>query len=365
MKISCERDKFSQAFQLAASVAAVKDVKPVLQNVKVSIAGGGVLLQATDTEIGIRLLLEGCETVEKGDAILPTKRFKMILQESNEQTLLIVSDQEKTVVSGARSRFTLPTQATDEFPDVEDFAETAYHEITVKVLREIIRRTSFAIDEENTRYALGGVLLEFIDDKVYGVATDGRRLAFQEGTAQCVGNHKAENTIFPAKALHLLDRALGVDDDIVQVAVSAHRALFRCGRIVFFTRLIEGRFPRWRTIIPNTEGKVQIDILAGALYSAVRQAAIVTSEKQPGVIFSFNDGKLTLHAHGGEFGDSNIEIPISYSGTSKEIKLDPKFVGDFLRVLDSEKNLSLFISDGEPFHVRTDDAYVYVIMPMA
>jgi len=367
MKISSEREKFSQAFQLAASVAAAKDVKPVLQNVKASVTKKSVLLQATDTEIGIRLHLDGCEALEKGDAVLPTKMFKKMLQESNEAKLHIESEQEKILVSGAKGRlYSFPTQSANEFPDVEEFNETSYHEVSVKVLREIIRRTIFAIDTENHRYNLDGVLLEFIEDKVLGVATDGKRLAFQEGVAQCVGDHKAENTIFPAKALQLLERSLGGDDEVVQVSVSSHRALFRSGNVVFFTRLVEGRFPRWRSIIPETEDKTQVDILVGALNTAVRQAAIVTSDKEPGVIFSFSPGKLVLHAHGAELGDSNIEVPLAYSGDAKEVKMDPKFFMDYLRALESEKNLSVFISDDDsPVHVRTDDAYIYVVMPMS
>ena len=366
MKISCEREKFSQAFQLVASVAAAKDVKPVLQNVKISTTKKNVLLQATDTEIGIRLHLDGCEVQAKGDAVLPTKVFKKMLQESTEPMLLIESEQEKVHVSGAKGRlYGFPTQSADEFPDVEDFSAASYHEVSTKVLREIIRRTVFAIDTEHNRYNLDGVLLEFIEDKIIGVATDGKRLAFQEGTAQCVGDHKAENTIFPAKALHILERSLGSDDEVVQVSVSTNRALFRCGNVVFFTRLVEGRFPRWRTIIPETEGKVQIDVLAGALNTAVRQAAIVTSERQPGVIFSFSSGKLVLNAHGAELGDASIEVPLSYSGDEQNVKLDPKFFTDYLRVFESEKNLSIYISGDDPIHIRTDDAYIYVVMPMS
>jgi len=367
MKISCEREKFSQPFQLAASVAAARDVKPVLQNVKITITKKGVLLQATDAEIGIRLNLDGCENLEKGEAVLPAKQIKKILQESGgEPKLLIESEKEKILVSVGKDRFTFPTHPADEFPDVEEFSEADYHEVSVKVLREVIRRTTFAIDTESNRYSLGGVLLEFVDDKICGVATDGRRLAFQEGAATCVGNHKAEGTIFPAKALQILDRALGEDDDTVQVAVSANRGIFRCGDVVFFTRLIEGRFPSWRRIVPETEGKIQVDILAGALNSAVRKAAIVTSEREPGVIFSFSSGKLVLHGQGGELGESNIEVPISYSGADQQIKFNPDFFTDYLRVLDHDKSLSIYIeSEGDPIHIRTDDAYIYVVMPMS
>ena len=363
MKISCEREKFSQAFQLVASAVAGRDVKPVLQNVKATATKKSVLLQATDTEVGIRLVLDDCEGLEKGNAILPTKQFKRILQESHEVRLHIESDQERTIVSGERSRFTLPTQSADEFPDVAEFDETSYHEVSVKVLREIIRRTIFAIDADNTQYSLTSVLLEFVDNKILGVATDGKRLAFQEGVAECIGEHKAEGTLFPAKALQLLEKALSGDDEVVQVSVSNNRALFRSGNITFFTRLVEGRFPRWRTIIPTTEGKSPIVLLAGTLNSAIRLAACVTSEREPGLIFTFGEGKLVLQGRGAELGEGDVEVPIAYSDEAKAVKLDPRFFTDYLKAVGSETSLSLYVD--EPVHIRTDDAYIYVVMPMS
>lgn len=366
MKISCEREKLSQAFGLVASVAAVRDVKPVLQNVKIKAEKNGVLLQATDTELGIRHYLEGCEVLEGGEAILPTKDFRKVLQETTVQTLQIEGDQGKVIVTGDRIHFELITQPADEFPDVEDFTETAYHEIQSGVLREMIRRTTFATDTDNTRYALGGVFLELIESKVAAVATDGRRLAFQEGTATCVNDHQAESAIFPSRGLLLIERMLPADaEEAVKVAVSPNRALFQSGTTVFFTRLIEGRFPKWRNIIPDPEGKTQVDILVGPLLSAVKQAAIVTSDKQPGVNFRFESGKMELQAHGAEKGNSSVETPIAYEGAREEIKLDPKFMIDFLRVLDAEKNLTLYVAQDQPLCVRTDDAYVYVVMPLS
>ena len=365
MKISCEREKFSHAFQIAASVAATRDVKPVLQNVKIKVEKDNVLLQATDTELGIRIYIDGCEVLEKGEAILPTKRLRMILQESSDKTIQLESSQDKTVVKGERSRFTLATQPPDEFPDVEEFAETAYHEIPSKVLREMIKRTTFATDTDNTRYALGGVFFELLDEKAVAVATDGRRLAAQDGIAKCVNDHQVESAIFPSRALQLVERALNDDEESVKIAISANRGLFQYGRTVFFTRLVEGRFPGWKKIIPDPEGKTRVDILAGALFSAVRQAAVVTSDKQPGVNFSFEKGKMILQAHGVEIGDSSVETPIAYDGPKVEVKLDPKFMADFLRCLEAEKNISLYIASEQPLSVRTDDGYIYVVMPLS
>lgn len=365
MKINFARDKFAHAFQLAASVTAVRDVKPVLQNVLMKAEEGSVILMATDSEIGIRTCVEDCEILESGSVILPTKLMKSILQESNDKTLSITGDHEKALIQGTRSRFQLPTQPVSDFPEVEPFTEESYHSIAAKPFQEMIKRTSFATDEDATRYALAGVHFDFGETFLGAVATDGRRLAHQETAAEAVREHAPEGSaIFPTKALALVERSVSEEEPIF-LSTSANRAVFKVGRTVVYTRLIEGKFPRWRNIIPPIEGKAVVEVIAGALYSAVRQAAIVTSEKQPGVDFVFSEGKLELSGCGLEVGQSTIDLPITYTGARISLRLDPKFVTDFLRVLDSEKNISIYISEEEPVYWKTEDGYEYVVMPIS
>lgn len=366
MKIRCEREKFFQAFQLAASVAATKDVKPILQNVLLKAEKNEVLLLATDTELGIRMNVEGCEVLERGTAVLPTKLVRQILQECSAKELEIDnSSNEKTIIRGEGSRFELPTQDGSEFPEVEPFAEVAYHTVSATIFAELVKRTLFAIDVDNTRYTLGGVLFDFSENQLGTVATDGRRLAHQEGSAESVGGHLPDGTsIFPPKALTLVERAAG-DNDTIQIAVANGRAFFKTGKAVIMTRLIEGKYPRWKSIIPTMDNKVVIEIISGALLSGVRQAALVTTENQPGVEFQFESGKLVLHAVGAEVGETSVELPITYSGAPITLKIDPKFVTDFLRVLDSGKLVTLYLSLADPVYCRTDDGYEYVIMPLS
>ena len=365
MRITCERDKFSHAFQLAASVAATRDVKPVMQNVLIKVDKKSVILMATDSELGIRISVSGCEIQETGDAILPTKLMKSILQESNDKTLEINSDDEKTVVKGARSKFQLPTQPVEDFPEIEPFSEISYHQVAAPVFRELIKRTAFATDEENTRYALAGIHLDFDETSLGAVATDGRRLAHQQCAVEAVESPTVEGSaIFPVKALSLVGQAAS-DDDKIQIAVSPNRAVFKTENAVVFTRLIEGKFPRWQKIIPEIENKMTVELIAGALLSAVKQAAIVTSDKQPGVEFTFDSGKLDLKASGAEIGESVIDLPITFVGPKTTVKLDPKFVSDFLRVLDSDKSFTVYFDATEPVYCKTDDGYDCVIMPIS
>ena len=365
MKITCERDKFSHAFQLAASVAATRDVKPVMQNVLIKVDNNSVILMATDSELGIRISVPGCEIKETGEAILPTKLMKSILQESSDKILEINSDDEKTIVKGTRSKFQLPTQPVEDFPEIEQFSEISYYQVAVSAFRELIKRTAFAVNEDSTKYSLQGIHLDFGETTLDAVATDGRRLAHQECAIESVESPMMEgSSLFPVKSLSLVGQAAS-DGAKIQIAISSNRAVFKMENAVVFTRLIEGRFPNWRKIIPTTDGKMAVELISGALLSAVKQAAIVTSDKQPGVDFVFDSGKLDLQASGSEIGESSVDLPITYTGPKTTIKIDPKFVSDYLRVLDSEKSITIFFNATEAVYYKTDDGYDYVIMPIS
>jgi len=371
MKIQFDPKEFSPKFKLAASVAAARDIKPILQNVKIKADKKiGAILQATDTEIGIRIRID-CDVVNNGEAVLPTKRLTQLLDVTRDDRLFIESAENKVIFSDEKTKLDLNTQEPDEFPNVEEFEETAYHEIPAKALKEIIRRTVYATDTEAARFALSGVCFEMEGDNISVVATDGRRLAWQEGKGNCVNEHKVETAILPVRTLQILERVLNDksidEDDEIKMAVSSNRVLFHCKDVTLFSRLVEGRFPKWRTIIPKTDDDTPITVECGELLPAVLTAQIAITDLDPGVHFIFDKGKLTLTGEGKEVGESTFDLPISFDGPSKKIKFDPKFITSFLRVLDSGTLISIYLPpDNDPVKITADDGgYVYVVMPMS
>jgi DNA polymerase-3 subunit beta len=368
MKIQCEREKLLHAFQTAASVAPSRSPKPILQNLKLEVNDGKGILMGTDLEVGIRIEVEGITVDAPGSVVLPISRFLSILRESTDEVLVVDSDGRKITVCGQRSEFHLPSENPDEFPVVAGFDEARYQELPARFFREIVRRTVFATDTESTRYALGGVLLELTADHITAVATDGRRLARQEGPAKTVGELATGDrmTIVPTRAMQLLDRALGDGDEVLQLSARENDVLVKSGRIVMYSRLVEGRFPKWRDVFPRRENTQRIEVTVGPFFSAARQAAIVTSDERRGVDFTFGQGKAVLAAHGAEYGESHVELPIAYEGPELVITLDPRYLSEFLRVLNPEAMLLLEIRDAESAAVcSTEDGYAYVIMPLA
>jgi DNA polymerase III subunit beta len=368
MRLTCDREKMHSAFQGAAAVAPARSPKPILQNVKLEARADGGVILATDLEVGIRVEVPGIEAEAPGSVILPIARFGSILRETSDAKLRLETDGNSIVVRGERSEFKLPAENPAEFPAVADFTEQKYSTVPARLLSQIIRRTTFATDNESSRYALGGVLLELADDKITAVGTDGRRLAMMEAPAQSVGGHTTGDamTIVPARSMHLIEKILTEPDAEIHIAARANEILIKSPTATLYSRLVEGRFPKWRDVFPKRPDAVRIELSVGPLHSAVRQAAIVTSEESRGVDFTFGEGKLVLAGRAPERGQSRIELPVAYDGPAVSISLDPRFFNEFLKVLESESTFTLELKDAESAAVcRTGDGYAYVIMPLA
>jgi DNA polymerase-3 subunit beta len=180
------------------------------------------------------------------------------------------------------------------------------------------------------------------------------------------GGQTDTQPIVPARAMQLIERCLGAADQPVQIAIRASEILVKTAGTTISARLVEGRFPRWRDVFPDRPDAVRVQCVVGPLLAAVRQAAIVTSEQSKGVDFSFEPGQLVLSGRSAESGESRVELPIDHGGGTVRIKLDPRFMADFLRVLDPAASVTIEITDAQSACVcGTDDGYGYVIMPLA
>ena len=368
MKIQCNREQLLAAFQTAAMVVPSRSPKPILQNVKLEAHGEAGTLMATDMEVGIRVNVGGLTAEVPGSALLSVLQFGSILRESTDETLDLETDGQAVTVLGQRSRFRFPSSDPMEFPHIAQFDVESYHTVAIPLMKELIRRTLFATDTESTRYALGGVLLEMHPESIIAVATDGRRLAKMEGAAQTVGEPTGGDTmtIVPARSMQLIERALSDSDGEVQIVSRGNDILIHTSSVTIVSRLVEGRFPRWREVVPDRPASIQIDLTAGPLHAALRQAAIVSKGESRGIDFTLGEGSLVLTGMTADVGESRVELPIPYDGESITLSLDHRYVSDFLRVLDTERTFQLDIVDGDSAALlKTEDGYECVVMPLA
>ncbi len=367
MKALCNREGLLTAFGMVSMVVPARSPKPILQNVKLDASPDGSSLVATDLEVGIRCRVLGVKVDQPGLVILPTQRFGQILRSLNDEEIALEVDGDHVYVRGLHAQFKLPTEDATLFPEVPDFGATAYHVLSAADLRRGIRRTVFATDVESTRYALGGVLFEIKDDKLNLVGTDGRRLARQIIGIDVEGKPKPPEgqPVVPVKALKLLERNLQDEDPPVHLAFQGNNVLIRTEDAVIYTRLVEGRYPRYQDVFP-AQVEVKIPLEAGSLLRATEQASIVTSEESRGVDFTFESGMLKLVSQAPDQGSSDVELPIAYDENPVSITFDPRYLVDALKTLDESAPVTAELIDARNAAVfKTDDDYTYVVMPLS
>ena len=191
MKLHCHRPSLVTAFQIVSGVVPSRSPKDILKNVKLQVGGGKATLIGTDQEVGIRYDIPGVETDSSGEVLLPKDRVIAIIRELSDDGVDLEVGEKAVWIRSGQSEFRLSAEDPAEFPPVQAFDAESYYVIPAASFKEMIRRTVFATDVESTRYALGGVLMEFINDKLTMAATDSRRLAVVSTAVTTVGTVEA------------------------------------------------------------------------------------------------------------------------------------------------------------------------------
>lgn len=378
MRVSCNREKLADAFSIVSALAAKGHAREALQCVKMDVQDGGCTLSATNMETSIRLELDGATplgpTPQKkttGAALLNVNRVGQIIRETTDDELQFANDGEQVLISGKSSSFRLNSIDPKEFPNSPAWTaenDVGYLELQSRWLVEAIKRTAFATDPDSTRFALGGVLfeLDFSSEELKLVGTDGRRLSYVAGKAKIIGSVQFNGSIIvPTAALTLIAKSL-CRAESVKMAITGNNAMFAVGGTAISTRLVDGRFPNWRQVIPARENSSKIAMTVGPFHGVIRQAAIVADSESRGLDFQFSSGTLLLTAQTADLGRSHVELPIGYEGDLILMRMDYRFLCDFLKVLDPSHSFTLdVVSSTSSALLSTDDGYQYVVMPMA
>jgi DNA polymerase-3 subunit beta len=370
MKLTCPTDALLTACQLVGAAVAARTTMPVLANIKAVAEDDALILTGTDQEVGIRYELRGVEVKRAGSAILPPLKIIAILRESTDETVSIDAGEKGTSVKCGTGKYELLAGDPDQFPDFPTIDDAdSYHEVNAGLLRTMIRRTAFAADKkEGTRWAVTGVLWEAEKDRVRLVATDTKRLALIDGAAVIHGqgtDPKGPSHLIPIKTIQLLERHLTDDGEPIRIALRENAAMFQTARWMIHTKLVSGRFPPYRDIVPKKAG-VKIPLDAPLFAARVRQAQITSDEEAKRVDFTFAPGKLTLQARGADVGSSEVTMKLEqYNGDELKIAFDPSYVLEFFRAIDGEPNVLMEMTDSQkPAVFRLGDHYLYLIMPM-
>ncbi len=364
MKADFNRAALAEALTLLSTVVPNRTPKPILKCVKIE-ADKDVHISATDLEVGINFTFSQVKVRSGGAIVVPCDKLTSIVRESTDETLSIVSDKGICEVTGSDSHFTIYGQEPDQYPAVPSFDGKADIEVELATLQEGIEQTLFATAKESTRYALNGVLWEAKGKKLSLVATDGRRLAKTRFSLSVKASEKAEQSkiIVPSKTMSLLDKIGDSEKQTLSIKFEDNKIMINCSNAVITSTLVEGNFPKYEDIIPTDYDK-KVKLSTESATSAVRRAALLTSEESRGIKLSLNKQKLVFSARAPESGDATVEMPIEYSAEPIEIGFNPQFLTDMLRVIRADEfDLELGQPD-RPGLIKAGQNFLYVIMPI-
>jgi DNA polymerase-3 subunit beta len=187
-----------------------------------------------------------------------------------------------------------------------------------------------------------------------------------KGSASVKGGHaiKGQGPVVPTKAMQLLDRNFSDDQESVRVCFKPNEVMFKTERAVVYSRLVEGRFPDYKMVLPKKHTS-SVKLSVDGFHAAVRQAAIMADDEVKKVIFKFGSKKLTLQAQGSVSGRSKVEIPIEMDGPGVDVAFNPVFISDLLKVLPGDSEVLLELNDSaSPAVFRYGEDYLYLVMPL-
>jgi DNA polymerase-3 subunit beta len=230
----------------------------------------------------------------------------------------------------------------------------------------MMKKTSFAMSTDKSRYVLNGIFISLKDHKMTMVATDGRRLALVDEELDIPETSQGE-FIVPAKTVNELNRLLQ-DKGQVEMRYAENQASFslkdeKGGTVLIITKLIEGNYPNYRQVIPG-EAKERISLAREEFLHALRRAEIMTSEKSNSVRLTFEKNKLEITANSPDIGEAKETLTINYKGVNLAIAFNPRYVIDPLVALSNDEVFIELIDELSPGVLKINGPFLYVVMPM-
>jgi DNA polymerase III subunit beta len=365
MKLSISRDTFLAALQVVGRAVSSRSTLPSLSGVKLTAAGNELTLAATDTELGLTMNVAEVAVEAEGTLLLPGRLLGDVVRSlpSGEVSLALRTEQRDVELTAGDARFHLRTLPAEDFPHLpESTGEGAT--LPAGPLAETIDRVARAASRDEVRPILTGVLVKAEDTTLTMVATDSYRLSVKHTELEQALPHPIEANV-PARALRELARIVAQEGpDDVSITLARNQAVFQAGSVVLFSRLIEGQFPSWRQLVPESfEHEVRLP--REELLEVARRISQLAQRNAP-LRFAFAEGELTIAAETPEVGDASEALPAPYSGDPLEIAFNPQFLIEGLESVDGDElaiKLSSPLRPGLLQPVGRED-FSYLVMPI-
>src|ERR1700741_2571711 len=336
MKFSVSKDKLLEGLSTVQNVVSTRTTLPILSNVLLQAVEGELRLTTTDLDVGVRGRVEA--NVERtGATTLPARPLFSIVRELRAAEIYAEVDTKNLAsIRSGSSYFKILGLPEEEFPPLGRFENAKEFTITQKDLKDALRKTSYAISTDETRYVLNGILFSFKENKLTAVATDGRRLAMVDIELEFPRSHEAD-FIVPTKAVTELQRLL-TDDGEIKVSMGSGQIAFDLNKTLLVSKLIEGNYPNYRQVIPS-EAKERIKLERETFLNSLRRVSLLASDKSHSVKLNFGKNNIDITATTPEVGEAKESLAVAYKGRDFSIAFNPEFLMAPLRALTEDEEI--------------------------
>jgi DNA polymerase III subunit beta len=366
MKLSLSVSHLLAQLQTASRVASTRSAVQALSGVMISAqAGATPELLATDMEIGLRVPLTA-EVARPGSVVLPARLLLDVVRSlSGEQVTMELrgAEQDVELISGA-STFHLRTLRAEDFPTLPVPSPDTRITLPADAFVQTVSRVARSASRDETRPVLTGILMSASAQELRMVATDSYRLSVKETVLESALQGSLEANI-PARALQELVRiAQQAGAESLAVSVGQNQVIFELGEVVLSSRLIDGQFPNYRQLLPESV-EHELRLSSAELTDVVRRISLLAQKNAP-LRLSFSEGTLTISAQTPDVGEASEAVPVPFKGEPFEIGFNPEFLRDGLESIDAEELILKLISPLRPGLIESPDTgdFVYLIMPI-
>ncbi len=362
MKVLCGRDHLRDALSILTAALPSRTTKPVLEAILFEAEGDTLKLQGTDLEMAVSYSIPEVRVESPGRCLVPSREVSEFVRDLSDDAVTIELQKSTLRVFGRDDQCEVAVADVGEFPEMPQVEENHAVSLAGSSLARMIERTAFAAAREIGRFAMNGVRLELRPDGLRMVATDGRRLSQVEQPAE-TGVKESVYATLPTKTVQQLVRVFGSSDEPVRLSLGSERASFHSPRATIVTRLLEGEFPKYQSVVPKS-GKNVAHCESKVLTQKLRLVAHLCTPEQPIVRLKFTGGYLTLSASSPQRGEAKAEMPAEFEGTQHQIAFNPDYVLEGLKTCQSE-NVRLEFNDGaSPGKFHLNEHHEYVVMPV-
>jgi len=367
MKIICEKDKIIKAINSVTKAVASKTTMPILEGILIQTNDNEVKLTTYDLEIGIEYIIDA-NVEQQGAIVVNAIMFSEIIRKLPDTDINIsLNDKNLLVIECEGSLYKLATMNPDEFPELPQINVENSIEIEQNSLKEMIRKTIFAVSNEENRPIFTGCLFEIKNNKLNVVAVDGFRLAWKSKFLQNSVNDFS--AVIPGRTLNEVNKIIIDSFDNIKIGVAKNQALFEMENCKIVTRLLDGEFLNYSSVIPeNWETRIVVN--RNMLQNCFERISLISAssiekEKKYPVKVIIDIGKVIISCTN-QTGDAKEELFVSTEGQNMEAGFNPKYFLDALRAIDDEEINVDFGTSISPCIIRPidDGDYIYMILPI-